>query len=70
MQAGQTHIFQSVILELKVCVCVCWGGVNKSMEFSNFLGHIFLTTPLYLHKEMFSLGTEEEIRKLYFDDKI
>ena len=53
-----------------VCVCVCEGGVNKSMKFSNFLGHIFLTTPLYLHTEMFSLGIEEEIRTLYFDDKI
>ena len=46
------------------------GGVNKSMEFFHFLGHIFFTTPLYLHTERFSLETEEEIRKLYFDNKI
>ena len=47
------------------CVCVCARrGVNKNMKFFHFLGYIFL------HTERFSLGTEEEIRKLYFDDKI
>ena len=73
MQAGQTHIYQSVISELTVCVCVCVceaGGGNKSMKFFHFLVHIFLITPLYLHTERFSLGKEEEIRKLFFDDKI
>ena len=43
--------------------CVCRGGevVNKSMEFFNFSGDIL--------PERFSLGTEEGIRKLYFDNK-
>ena len=71
MQAGETHISQSVMSELTVCVWVWEGeGVNKSMELFHFLGHIYLRTPLYLHTERFSLETEEEIRKLYFDDKI
>ena len=74
MDAGRAdpHFQKCHIRAQSVCVCVCDGreGVNKSMEFSNFLGHIFFTTPLYLHTEMFSLGTEEEIRKLCFDDEI
>ena len=65
--------FSKVSYQSSLCLCV-WvcmrgGGVNKSMKFFHFLGHIFLTIPLYLHTESFSLGTEEEIRKLYFDDK-
>ena len=32
-------------------------------------GIFFSTTPIYLHTERFSLGTEEAIRKMYFDGK-
>ena len=42
-------------------VCVRGGGQQK-YGISNFLGHIFLTAPLYLHTEMVSLGTEEKIK--------
>ena len=43
-------------------VCVWGGGGQQKYGISNFLGQIFLTAPLYLHTEMFSLGTEEEIK--------
>ena len=62
----QTYIFQSVT---ELTVCVCGGGeVNKNMEFFHFLGHFF-TTPLFFHTERYNLGTEEGIRKFYFDNK-
>ena len=50
------------------CVCVWGGEVNKNMEFFHFLGHFF-TTPLFFHTERYNLGTEEGIRKFYFDNK-
>ena len=63
------HFLKCHIRAHCVCVCVRLGGQQK-YEILPLFGTYFLTTPLYLHTERISLGTEEEIRKLYFDDKI
>ena len=66
----QTYIFQSVISELTLCGGGEGGrGGQQKYGILPLFGTYFSTTPLYLHTERFSLGTEEGIRKLYFDNK-